>query len=852
MSGADVARVTIPIGGMTCGACAARLEKVLRRAPGVREAGVNFAVHRATVAYDPAALNTGALVGAVRGAGFEAVGLEERTVRFTDPAAVPTASAELRRVPGVVGAEATGAGTDLAVAWLPGVVSWPEVQAVAGRAGRLLGEPAAGSESRVSGAEGDAQCGPFGSTRPAAHAPQAATGASEEADLVRRLWVAVLFGLPVAILGMSHTDFPGNHWIQLALTTPVLCFAGWPFFSRAVAALRHGGSDMNTLIALGTGAAYAFSLAATLAPGWVAPAGHGGAHGSHGSTGPMPAPVYYEAVVVILGLVLLGRRLEAGARARTGDAIRELLSLQPPLARRLRDGAEEEVAVEAVVVGDLLRVRPGERVPVDGRVRDGYSVVDESMLTGESVPVEKAPGDPVFGATVNQTGAFTLEATQVGRDTALQQIVRLVEEAQGRKAPIQRLADRVSGIFVPVVLGIAVAAFIAWAVWGPADERLPRALTACVSVLIIACPCALGLATPTAVMVGTGWGATRGILIKGGESLERAHALQVVVFDKTGTLTQGVPAVVEIMPQPGVTETHVLESAAAAEQDSEHPLGRAMVRAAAARGFTLPRASRFRSFTGLGVAAEFGERTVLVGGETFLREHGVDPGPLLSARDSLAADGRTPVLVAEAGAAIGVLGLLDPPKPHAAQAVAHLEREGIEVWMLSGDQEATARALARDVGITRVIAGVLPEQKTDTIRRLQEGGRLVAMVGDGINDAPALAQADIGIALGAGTDVAVQASDITLIRDDLRGVGEAIRLSRATMRTIRQNLFFAFAYNALGIPLAAGALYPWLGITLSPMFASVAMALSSVSVVTNSLRLRQVATAAVVRQAASR
>ena len=741
-----VQRVSLPISGMSCAACAARIEKVLNRTPGVSLANVNFANHRATVEYDPAVIDPAQVAERIRGAGYGAA----------DPA-----------------------------------------------------------ESQKETADWEQQA-----------------REEEYRDLRRRLWVAILFGVPTTAIAMLHLDFPGSHWLQLLLTTPVMFYSGRGFFTAAWSALRHRAADMNTLVALGTGAAYLFSVVGTVVPSAVTVStGH-----SHGAM-PM-APVYFEAAAVIIALILLGRMLEARAKARTGDAIRGLMGLQPRTARVLRGGAEAELSVEHLVPGDRILVRPGEKIPVDGQVVEGRSTVDESMLTGESAPVEKSVGSEVFGATVNRTGAFQFEATKVGDDTVLQQIIRLVQEAQGSKAPIQRLADVISGIFVPVVLCIAIAAFVLWFDFAPVETRLQQAVLALVSVLIIACPCALGLATPTAIMVGTGKGAENGVLIKGGESLEIAHRLNAVVLDKTGTITVGHPELIDVIPADGTDADELLRLAAGAERSSEHPLGEAIVRGAEAKGLALPSSTHFESLTGRGLEATVEGRDVLIGNARLMDERGIAVNGLRAAMERLAGEGKTPMLVAVDGRAAGVLSVADAVKEGSAAAIAELKRLGLEVWMITGDNRRTAEAVGRQVGLDRVLAEVLPGDKAAQVRQLQAQGKIVAMVGDGINDAPALAQADVGIAIGTGTDVAMEASDVTLIRGDLRGVVTAIRLSRAAMRTIKQNLFFAFVYNTLGIPLAAGAFYPLFGWMLSPIIASAAMALSSVSVLTNSLRLR--------------
>jgi Cu+-exporting ATPase len=599
---------------------------------------------------------------------------------------------------------------------------------------------------------------------------------------------------------------------------------------------------MNTLIAIGTGAAYLYSVAATLAPGVFARAAGAAGHdmGAMHAAPPAPTvPVYFEAASVIIALILLGRMLEARAKGITSDAIRRLIGLQARTARVVRDGQEKDVAVEEVVPGDLVVVRPGEKIPVDGTVVDGASAVDESMLTGESLPVAKRAGADVFGATLNKTGSFRFRATKVGQDSALQQIVRLVQDAQGSKAPIARLADVISGVFTPVVLCIAIATFVVWFIAAPADVRFTMALVNFVSVLIIACPCALGLATPTAIMVGTGKGAENGVLIKGGEALETAHKLQTIVLDKTGTVTRGEPALTDVVPEGGFEEARLLTLAAAAERGSEHPLGAAIVRAAQQRGLTLPEPSGFNAVPGHGIEVTVDGTRLLLGNAKLMRERGVTLDGAEARAQDLAATGKTPMFVAADGRLAGVLAVADPVKPESKEAVGAMHRLGLEVVMITGDNRRTAEAVARHVGIDRVLAEVLPEGKADEVRRLRSEKKVVGMVGDGINDAPALALADVGIAIGTGTDVAIEASDVTLIRGDLRGVVTAIALSRATIRTVRQNLFWAFIYNVLGIPLAAGVFYPLTGWLLSPIIASAAMSFSSVSVVANSLRLRR-------------
>jgi Cu+-exporting ATPase len=587
---------------------------------------------------------------------------------------------------------------------------------------------------------------------------------------------------------------------------------------------------MDTLVAMGTLAAYGYSLVVTLLPELVMEAGLSG-------------ETYYDSAAVIIGLVLLGRWLEARAKGQAAGAVKALLKLRPATARVLRDGREQDLPVEQVLVGDLVRVRPGDRVPVDGVIVEGASALDESMLTGESVPVERGAGDRVTGATMNASGSFVMRAERVGRDTTLAQIVRLVEQAQGSKAPIQRVADAVTGWFVPAVVAIATLTFAGWMLVGP-EPRLPFALSAAIAVLIIACPCAMGLATPTAIMVGTGKGAEAGILVRDGAALESAERIGTVVLDKTGTVTRGAPSLRSVQPAGGLSEAELLSVAAAAERGSEHPLAEAVVRGAEERGLLVGSAQRFEAIPGGGVRASVDGREVRIGTEPFLAAEGVDVAPLAAVAAAEAAEGRTPVLVAVEGRPAGVLSLADPVKPESAEAVRRLRAAGVDVWMITGDRAAVAAAIGAEVGIgpDRILAEVRPEAKAARVADLRARGR-VAMVGDGINDAPALAGADLGIAIGTGADVAVQASDVTLVGDDLRAVPAAIRLSRATMRTIRQNLGWAFGYNVLLIPVAAGLLYPLTGWLLSPALAAGAMALSSVSVVTNSLRLRRFRTA---------
>lgn len=653
---------------------------------------------------------------------------------------------------------------------------------------------------------------------------------AEIADLTRRVAIGAVLTIPVLYAVMAEPLgarwVPAlllNHWVQLALITPVMFYVGWPIHRTGWLALAHRSADMNSLIALGTLAAYGYSLLVTLASG-VLPA--------------EVRDVYFEAVGVILTLIMLGRLLEARAKAGTGEAIRALLGLQARTARVLRDGAETEIPVDQVTVGDEILIRPGEKIPVDATVLSGQSAVDESMVTGESIPVTKRAGDTVIGATVNTTGSLRVRAAKVGADTMLAQIIRMVQQAQASRAPIQRLADAISAYFVPVVIATATATFAVWFVAGP-KPTLTQALVSAVAVLIIACPCALGLATPLSIMVGTGKGARAGILIRSAEALETAHKLDTIVLDKTGTITAGKPALTDVRVTGTLAEDELLMLVAAAESESEHPIAGAVVAGARERGLDLPPVSAFDSITGKGVRATVAGMSLLVGTAPLLAENGVDTTELEHISAELAAEGKTAILAAVDRHPGGVIAVADTVKDDSVAAISALRKLGLQVVMLTGDNARTAAAIARQVGVERVLAEVLPEHKAGEIRRLQAEGRRVGMVGDGINDAPALAQADVGLAIGTGTDVAIEAADITLISGSLAGVVTAIRLSHATMRNIRQNLFFALIYNAVGIPLAAGVLYPILGLRLSPMIAAAAMAMSSLSVVGNANRLRR-------------
>jgi Cu+-exporting ATPase len=716
----------------------------------------------------------------------------------------------LTSVPGVESASVNLATEQATVAFDPARTDLGHLRDAVAAAGYELAEP---RPEPGAGEAGDGE--------------RAAREAAERREKLRFVVGAVL-SVPVLLGSMSHV-FPWvpallqNPWLQLALTTPVQVWVGWQFHRGFVHDLRYRTASMSTLVSIGTNAAYAFSIAVTLWPHTFV---------RH------VAMTYYDVSAVVITLVVLGRWLETRARGRTSEAIRRLMTLAPRTARVIRDGVETDVPTAEVRVGDFVRIRPGERVPVDGVVTEGASTVDESMLTGESLPVEKAPEAKVFAGTVNRTGTFVFRAARVGSETTLARIIKLVAEAQGSRAPIQRLADRVAAVFVPIVLVIAALTFVAWWLVGPEPAGL-LALTNAVAVLVIACPCAMGLATPTAIMVGTGRGAEFGVLVKSAAALELLHRVDTIVFDKTGTLTVGRPAVTDVVPVGAATEDEILALAAAAEQASEHPLGEAIVACAKERGLALPPIVEFAAVPGQGLDAMTTDGRVLLGNRALLDARGIDVGPLAARVRQLAAEGKTAIHLAFAGRLVGVIAAADVLKPEARRAVAALKRLGVSVAMLTGDTRLTAEAIAREAGLDRVLAEVLPPDKAREIRALQAEGRRVAMVGDGINDAPALAQAEVGIAMGSGTDVAIDAADVTLMRGDLDGVVAAVELSRRTIRVIRENLAWAFGYNTILIPVAAGVLYPVWGVLLSPILAGAAMAFSSVSVVTNSLRLKR-------------
>jgi len=770
------ATITIPVHGMTCAACQATVQRTLTRQPGVLDASVNLMMESAAITYDPTVTDADDLVAVIRRTGYEA---ELPTV--TDAFAVDEArDASQER-------EAEELGTKAAVSGAIGVIAM------------ILSMPLM-----------------------AAH-----TGHGAVVDPFMR-WAmdSLTPALRAAVPALYSIDARILSYTLLVLTAGVMAWAGRHFYVRAWAALRRRSADMNTLVATGTGAAFIYSVFATVAPDFFIRRG-------------LSPDVYYEAVVIIIALVLVGNTLEARAKRHTAAALRGLLALRPEQAVVVRDGVERRIAAAEVHRGDLIIVRPGERLPVDGEIVDGASAIDESMVTGESLPVERRVGDRIIGGTLNTTGAFRYRATTVGAASVLARIIAMVRDAQSSRPPIQRLADRISAVFVPTVMVLAVVTFFGWLILADTAPAM-RGIAAAIAVLIIACPCAMGLAVPTAVMVATGRGAQLGILIKGGESLQRAGDISAVVLDKTGTITEGKPAVTDIVVADGAryTEQEVLAIAASLEVASEHPLAEAIVRRAGERGIVLRPAEGFRSVTGHGATAVVEGAPVAAGNEALMRDLQIDISGLTETADRIATEGKTPMFVAVSGSAAGIIAVADRIRPSSRAAIGQIRSMGLQVVMLTGDTERTARAIARTAGIDRVVAGVRPEGKVAEIARLQSEGHVVAMVGDGINDAPALSRADVGIAIGGGTDIAIEASDIALLRGDLAGVATAIRLSRRTMRTMRQNLFWAFVYNVVSIPIAAGVFFSATGLLLSPILASAAMAFSSVSVVANSLRLR--------------
>jgi Cu+-exporting ATPase len=820
-------RATLSITKMHCANCAFTVERSLKKVEGVSDAVVNFATEQASVTFDPGQLKPADLVKQVEDAGYGVVTakVELPITGMTCANCAATVGRTLsKKVDGVVQANVNFATERASVEYIPGVTTIAAMIEAIEAAGYGVVQAAADAAEPLEDVEAKAR-------------------QAEIADQTLKFWVGVAFALPLFLFSMAR-DFGllGDwahaawvNWLFLAMATPVQFYTGWDYYVGSYHALRNRTANMDVLVAMGSSVAYVYSIAVLLLPDI----------GQH---------VYFETSAVIITLIKLGKLLEARAKGRTGEAIRKLMGLRAKTARVVRDGAEVDVPVERVRVGDVVVVRPGERVPVDGIVVEGHSAVDESMLTGEPLPVDKGPGDEIVGATINKQGLLKFEATRVGAETALAQIIRLVQEAQGSKAPIQRLADRVAGVFVPAVI---LAAFLTFAIWWAASGDFTTAMIRLVAVLVIACPCALGLATPTAIMVGTGKGAALGILFKNSEALETAHRLQVIVLDKTGTLTVGEPAVTDVVvgklageadaDQPtNLPVSQLLRLAASAERGSEHPLGQAIVAEAEARELALADPQNFEAVAGRGIRAQVEGRAVLVGKPMWIEAEGVPLDDLAGEIERLQAEAKTAIVVAVDGEAAGVLGVADTLKEGSAEAVAQLHRLGLETVMLTGDNQRTAEAIGAQVGIDRIVAEVLPADKAAQVKQLQSDGRLVAMVGDGINDAPALAQADVGIALGTGTDVAMETAGVTLMRGDLRVVGQALALSRATMRTIKQNLFWAFFYNVILIPVAAGVLYPlpWAWIPdvlrqLHPVLAAFAMAFSSITVISNSLRLRR-------------
>ena len=809
----ELVRIDLPISGMSCASCAAKIEKGLANLEGVSKATVNFAAEKATVVFHPDQTDLSHLIDRVKDLGYGAK-LEKVVLPIqgmTCASCVKKVEKALSSLKGVVEESVNLATERATVEYLPEEVTIRDLKKVVEEAGYQVLEV---KEEDIVEKERLAR----------------------EKELSRLKWKFIFGAIllaPILIL-MYGAPFLGkwiglsretNFFIQFLLATPVQFWVGWQFYAGFWKATKHKTSDMNTLIAVGTSAAYLYSLIVTFVPHLVMVRG-------------FMMDVYFDTSAAIIALILLGRFLEARAKGKTSEAIKKLIGLQPKTARVVRNGNEMNIPVEEVIPGDLVIVRPGEKIPVDGIVKEGYSSVDESMVTGESLPVEKKIGDSVIGATINKTGTFEFGATKVGKDTVLSQIVRLVQEAQGSKPPIARTVDVIASYFVPVVISIAILTFIVWYFLGP-HPVLTYAFLNFVAVLIIACPCALGLATPTSIMVGTGKGAENGILIRGAEALEMAHQLKTIILDKTGTLTKGEPSVTDIIGSQRFTRREILTLAASAEKGSEHPLGEAIIKKAKEEGLVLLDSRDFQAIAGQGIEVIVDSRRILLGNLKLMEERKVALNGLLERAEHLSNEGKTPMFLAVDGEMVGIIGVADTLKENSKKATEAFHQMGLEVIMLTGDNQRTAKAIANQIGIDRVLAEVLPEKKAEEIKRLQGEGKKVGMVGDGINDAPALAQADVGIAIGTGTDVAMESSDITLIGGDLRGIVTAIALSKATIRNIKQNLFWAFAYNTILIPVAAGILFPFFGILLNPIFAAGAMAFSSVTVVSNALRLRR-------------
>jgi Cu+-exporting ATPase len=810
----DTRKAVIPVKGMTCVNCAAAIQKDLSKLVGVKSANVNYANEKAVVEFDPSAVGLDRFISSIKELGYQAV-TEKATIPIIDLDASRVRELEgiVSSIDGVLNVSVNAGAETVELEYIPGQIGLRDIRRVIEKSGFRVLQQAEGRSALDIEKEARER---------------------ELRELRNKLVTSAVLSALI-LIGSLQDMIPAfavvprrTMWIILfLLTTPVQFWAGRHFYQNAWASIKHGSTNMNTLVVMGTSAAYGYSTIITFFPSLL---GHYGSHGG----------AYFDTSAVIITLILFGKYLEVRAKTRAGEAIKKLMGLQPRTARVIREGVEQDIPIEEVETGDLIVVRPGEKIPVDGVIRNGSSSIDESMLTGESLPVDKKTGDTVIGATINKTGAFTFEATKVGKDTMLAQIIRMVQEAQGSKAPIQRLADYISSIFVPAVVGIGLVTFALWYLFGPVEDRFTFALLNFIAVLIIACPCAMGLATPTAIMVGTGKGAEQGILFKNAESLERAQKIDTIVLDKTGTLTRGEPEVTDVI-QSGLTERTILVYAGAAEKGSEHPLGKAIVRAAMAKGIVPEQADEFEALPGHGVRAMLHGKEIILGNERLMSERKIDFREFHASAEELSAEGKTPMFVAIGNSAAGIIAVADTLREHSKEAVRELLALGLNVVMLTGDNRRTAQAIAKELGITRVMSEVLPQDKMDIVKKLQSEGRVVAMVGDGINDAPALTQADVGIAIGTGTDVAIEASDVTLIKDDLRVVASAMRLSRRTMQTIRMNLFWAFFYNVIGIPVAAGVLFPFLGAKglLNPMYASAAMAFSSVSVVSNSLRLRR-------------
>ena len=809
-SQADYLKLEIPIVGMSCASCAVTIEKSLQDVAGVQTASVNYANQKAHVIYDSNKIASPDLLKAIESAGYQTGGAVLRIgiKGMSCASCVDKIEKALKKIPGILKATVNPGTQEARIEYLPEMVQLAAIKKTI----EDLGYQTVQIDDEIPGDREKIQ---------------------HEAEY-KKLWhkflLAAIFSVPILIGSFpewiqSWAAVPQQtRWIILfMLTVPVLLVSGSQFYIGAWRAFRHHSADMNTLIAVGTGAAFLYSFAATFLPGLFPE---------------NLRNVFYDTTAVIIALILIGKVLEAKAKGRTSEAIKRLMGLQAKTARVVRDGKELDVPVEEVLVGDTVVVRPGEKIPVDGIVQEGSSTVDESMITGEPTPAKKLPGDEVIGATINKTGSFKFKAAKVGKDTMLSQIVKMVQEAQSTKAPIQRLADVIAGYFVPIVIVVAILTFVAWYDFGPAPQ-LTFALITFVTVLIIACPCALGLATPTSIMVGTGKGAENGILIKGGEALETAHKLTAIILDKTGTITLGKPEVTDIVSLNGMATDDLLAMSAALEKSSEHPLGEAIVESADEKGLKIAKATDFSAIPGYGVKGEIDGQTVLLGNLKLMQNNQIDLKNVLEKSQTFAEQGKTPIFMAINQKLSGILAVADPIKEDSKEAVRRLKDIGLEVIMITGDSSKTAEAIAKQVNIDRVFAEVLPNEKAKYVKQLQDEGHVVGMVGDGINDAPALAQADVGIAIGTGTDVAVEASEITLIKGRLTSVVTAIQLSKATMRNIKQNLFGSFFYNSLGIPVAAGILYPFFGILLSPIIASAAMAASSVTVVSNALRLRR-------------